>query len=204
MRTLKRLGALVVAGTVLFAMTGCKKKAKAHEGAKSAEELVTKVIDYINGDIKFKEVKDWIDWYGWVAYYIGDKTGIECDFPTVRAVIDDLEEGPDYIKKHHKEFAEAYEDATGDEINKKDLKKYIEYKKEIDDLTKDDEEEIYEQFREFAPYDNEFDEDNLYEREDSDFGSYSIPIDDEEYHYLEIQYYIDDGKYVCFGINYVC
>lgn len=204
MKTLKRIGALVVAGAVLFAMTGCKKKSKSHDGADSVEELVTKVIDYINGDIKFKEVKDWIDWYGWIAYYIGDHTGIECDFPTVRAVIDDLEEGPDYIKKHHKEFAEAYEDATGREINEDDLERYIEFKEEIDGYLKVDEEAIYEQFKEFAPYDNEFDEDNLHEHDDRGFGRYIIPIDDEEYHYLEIQYYVDDGKYICFGINYVC
>ena len=203
MKTLKKVGALVLASVMLVSISGCKKKAKAREGAKSAEELVTKVIDYINGDIKFKEVKDWIDWYGWIAYYIGDHTGIDCDFNTVREAVDDLEEGPDYIKKHHKEFAEAYEDATGREINEEDLERYIEFKEEIDGYLKADEESIYEQFREFAPYDNEFDEDNLYEREDSDFGSYSIPIDDEDYHYLEIQYYIDDGKYICFGINYV-
>ena len=204
MKTLKRLGALVLASVMLVSVSGCKKKAKAHEGAKSAEELVTKVIDYINGDIKFKEVKDWIDWYGWIAYYIGDHTGIECDFSTVRAVIDDLEEGPDYIKKHHKEFAEAYEDATGREISEDDLERYVEFKEEIDGYLKAGEEAIYEQFKEFAPYDNEFDEDNLNEHEDRGFGNYSIPIDDEEYHYLEIQYYVDDGKYICFGINYVC
>ena len=123
MKTLKRIGALVAAVAVLLAMAGCKKTRKAHDGADSAEELLTKVIDFLNGDIQYKEVENWFDWYGCIAYEIINDTGIKCDFFTVRDVIDDLQEDPEYIREHHKEFAEAFEKATGHGIEKpEDLK----------------------------------------------------------------------------------
>ena len=204
MNALKKVGALFLASVMIFSMAGCKKKSKSQDGAKSAEELVTKIVDAINGDIKYSKVEKWIDWYGWIAYYMIDQTRIDCDFLVLRDAVEDLDKGVDYLKKHHKEFAEAWEEATGNSLKKKDLREYLEFKGDIDELLESGDDEILEQFRKFAPYELEFDEDNIHERDEYDIGYYSIKIDDEYYRSLEIHYYInDDGKYVCYGINYV-
>ena len=203
MKTLKRAGALILASVMLFSLAGCKKK-KGHAGAKSEEELVTKVIDAINGDIEYSEVEEWMDWYGWLAYRLMERTGMECDFDTAYSVVEDMDEDVDYIKKNHKEFVEAWEEENDDKFTKNSLRPFREYKAEIDKYLEKGGDAILEQFRMFAPYDNEFDEDNLHVLEDYDIGHYSIKIDDEEYHALEIQYYKRDGKFVCYGVNFVC
>lgn len=159
MNALKKVGALLLASVMIFSMAGCKKS-KSQDGAKSAEELVTKIVDAINGDIKYSKVEKWIDWYGWIAYYMIDQTRIDCDFQVLRDAVEDLDKGVDYLKKHHKEFAEAWEEATGNALKKKDLREYLEFKGEIDEL---------------------------------------LESGDDEIHY----YINDDGKYVCYGINYV-
>ena len=104
MRTLKRIGALVAAVTVLLAMTGCKKKRTGHDGAKSAEELVTKVLEVINNDAKYSEIEDWMDWYGWIAFRLMEETDMKCDLPTCKAVVEDLDKDSDYIYEHHRDF----------------------------------------------------------------------------------------------------
>ena len=60
MRTLKRVGAMVLTAVMLFSFVGCKKKQKGHDGAKSVQELVTKVVGVINGDIKYSEIESWM------------------------------------------------------------------------------------------------------------------------------------------------
>ena len=204
MKTLKRIGALVLASVMLFSLAGCKKKSKGHDGAKSEEELVTKVIDAINGDIKYKDIEDWMDWDAWIAFRLMEKTDMECDFDTAYDVIGDLDKDTDYIKKHHKKFAKAWEESHGEEFDKKSLRTIIEWKEEIDKYLEKGGDTILDQFRQFAPYDNEYDEDNLHVLEEYNMGHYSVHIDDDEYHALEIQYYIKDGKYICYGINFVC
>ena len=201
MRTLKRIGALVAAVTVLLAMTGCKKK-KAR-GAKSAEELVTAVLEVINKDAEYSEVEDWMDWYAWLAVRLMERTDMKCDLPTCKAVVEDLDEGSDYINKHHKEFAKAWEEAEDYKFDEKTLSQYVRYRDQIDEYMKAGGDFILEQFREFAPYDTDFDRDNLHEDKKHDVGYYNIEIDDEDYHAIEIHYYIEDGKYICYGVNFV-
>lgn len=203
MKTLKRIGALVAAVAVLLAMAGCKKTRKAHDGADSAEELLTKVIDFLNGDIQYKEVENWFDWYGCIAYEIINDTGIKCDFFTVRDVIDDLQEDPEYIREHHKEFAEAFEKATGHGIEKPALDRYIRIKKDIDDFLGQGEDKMFEEFRELAPYDNQIDKNRIHEDKNIGYGYYEIPIGVSFYVALDIYYYIDDGKYVCSRIDFL-
>ena len=204
MKTIRRAAALLLASVMLVSMTGCKKKRKAHAGAKSAEELCTTVLEVLNDEEDYSEIEPWMDWYGWIAYYMVDQTGIDCDFVTVRDAVADLDEGADYIKKHHKAFAEAWEDATGKEISKKALKEYTEMKDQIDENLSDDPEYVLEEFKRFAPYDTDYDEEHLFEREEYQIGNYSIRTGDDFYIYLEIAYYIDDGNYVCYNINWVC
>jgi len=200
----KRVFAVFLAFVMLISFAGCEKKRKAHAGAKSVEELCTKVLEVLNDEEDYSEIEKWMDWYGWIAYYMYDQTGVDCDFVTIRNVIEDLDEGPDYIKKHHKEFSEAWEEATGKEISKKALKEYVEMKEEIDNALSDDPEAILDDYKRFAPYDTDFDEDNLHEREKYKIGHYSLRTGDDFYIYLEISYYIDDGNYVCYSINWVC
>ena len=202
-KTLKRVGALVVALTVLLAMTGCKKKKARGGGAKSAEELVTKVLEVINEDAKYSEIEDWMDWYAWIAYDLMERTDKKCDLPTCKAVVEDLDEGAGYIKKHHKDFANAWEDATGEELTQKLLSEYADMKREIDMIVKEDPESLLEEFLCFAPYETEFDEERVFEREEYNIGYYRVPTGDEFYRYLKINYYIDDGNYVFCGMNWV-
>ena len=201
MKTLKRIGALVAAVAVLLAMTGCKKK-KAR-GAKSAEELVTAVLEVINNDAKYSEIEDWMDWYAWLAVRLMERTDMKCDLPTCKAVVEDLDEGASYINKHHKEFAEAWEDAEDYKFDEKTISQYVRYRDQIDEYLKAGGDFILEQFREFAPYDTDFDRDNLHEDKKHDVGYYSIEIDDEDYHAIEIHYYIEEGRYICYGVNFV-
>ena len=52
MKTLKIFGALVLASVMLFSVFGCKKKAKGHDGADSAEELLLSDMFELAGNWK--------------------------------------------------------------------------------------------------------------------------------------------------------
>lgn len=203
MRTLKRIGALVAAVTVLLAMTGCKKKEA--RGAKSAEELVTTVLEVINEDAEYSEIEDWMDWYGWIAFRLMEETDMKCDLPTCKAVVEDLDKDSDYIYEHHKDFVVTWKDANHENFDDDcySLVAWKLYKSQIDEYLKAGGDFILEQFREFAPYDTDFDRDNLHEDKKHDVGYYSIEIDDENYHAIEIHYYIEDGRYICYSVNFV-
>ena len=206
MRTLKRVGAMVLTAVMLFSFVGCKKKQKGHDGAKSVQELVTKVVGVINGDIKYSEIESWMDWYAFVAFRMMEDTDMKCDLATAKAVVEDLDKDLDYIKKNHKKFVKAFEDAKGEELSEKKLRSYAKNKEYLDTELKPGGDAVMEQFRKFAPYDDKIDETRLDLFEEYGVGEYSIHIDDEDYHALEIQFYIDSesGKYVCYGVNYVC
>lgn len=203
MKTLKRVGALVAAVAVLLAMTGCKKKAKNHSGAKSAEELVTKVLEVINNDAKYSEIEDWMDWYGWIAFRLMEETDMKCDLSTCKAVVEDLDKDADYIYEHHRDFVVTWKDANHENFDDDSLIAWKLYKIQIDEYLKVGGDYILEQFRELAPYDTHFDEDNLHEKKEYNAGYYDVEIHDENYHALEIHYYIENGEYFCYCVNFV-
>ena len=203
MRTMKRVGALVLVLAVLLASSGCKHKRKAHAGASSVEELATNVLKVINGEEEYSKIADWMDWYGAIGVRMVADIGIECDFLTARDVVEDLDEGAGYIKKHHKDFAKAWKEKKGKEITQNSLSAYANLKKKIDDAVATNPDEIYEEFKQFAPYDTTFDPERVFERPEYNIGHYSVRTGDETLHHLEINYYIDEGNYVCYGMNWV-
>ena len=203
MNTLKRIGALVLAVAVLFAMTGCKKKREPHAGAASAEELCTNILKVINGEEEYSKIADWMDWYGTIGVYMVSNTGVECDFLTARDVVADLDEGAGYIKKHYKDFAKSWEEVKGKEITQNSLSEYAELKRQADEYAAKDPDKFFEEFRQFAPYDTKFDPERVFERPEYDFGHYSVRTGDETLYHLEINYYIDEGNYVCYGLQWV-
>lgn len=203
MNTMKRVGALVLVACMLFSVTSCKKKRKAHAGASSVEELATNVLKVINGEEEYSKIADWMDWYGAIGVRMVADIGLECDFFTARDVVADLDEGAGYIKKHYKDFAKSWEEVKGKEITQNSLSEYAELKRQVDEYAAKDPDEFFEGFREFAPYDTTFDPERVFEVPDSQFGHYSVRTGDETFHHLQINYYIDEGKYVCFGLQWV-
>ena len=195
----------MLAVTVLLAMTGCKKKKARGGGAKSAEELVTKVLEVINEDAEYSEIEDWMDWYGGIAFRLMRETDMKCDLPTCKAVVEDLDKDADYIYEHHRDFVVTWKDVNHKNFDDDcySLIAWKLYKIQINFDLKAGGDHILEQFREFAPYDTHFDEDNLHEKKEYNAGYYIIEIHDAYYLALEIHYYIENGEYFCYSVNFV-
>lgn len=203
MRTGKRIIVLLMTAVMLFSFAGCKKTKKSTE-ATSVEELVTKIIDTINKGKDYKEIEDWMDWDAWIV--LGgmpdlSKQGIS--FVQMRDVVEDLGKGKDldYITKNHKAFVTAWEEEKGQPFSEKDYDKLLDLKKDLDKELKQT--DIIAEFNAYAPYDDKYSESNNRLYDSGDCGCYSIAIDDEDYHALEIHYYIKDGKYIGICINFV-
>lgn len=202
MKRVKRAGGLLLAVVMLVSLTGCNVR-KHHAGAKSAEELCTKILMYLNEDEEYSEIEDWMDWSGIVAFEMIEQIKLDCDFSEICYAVGDFNNGAGYVKKHHKDFAEAWEDATGKELNQKGISIYADLKKSVDEEIADDPEAYLEDFMEFAPYDTDFDEGKLTERDDPELGWYRVRTGDDYYFYIEISYYVDGTSYVCYNIDWV-
>ncbi|MBO4496454.1 MAG: hypothetical protein J5752_11445 [Clostridiales bacterium] len=203
MRTGKRILALLMTAVMLFSIAGCKKTKKS-TGAKSVEELVTKIIDTINKGKDYKEIEDWMDWDAWVVLSaMPDLSKQGISFVEMRDVVEDIGKGKDldYITKNHKAFIKAWEEEKGHSFSEEDYDKLLKQKKELDEFMA--ESDVIAEFKPLAPYDDKYSESNNRLYDSGDCGCYSIDIDDEDYHALEIHYYIKDGKYIGICINFV-
>ena len=206
MRFGKRVMAGLLAGLMLLSFTGCKKKGKHRGGASSVEELVTKIISTINDeDGKYSDIEDCCNWYAILPSRVPALLEQDCSFSQLLDVVEDSENGVGYIKKHHKDFCKAWEEATGHEISEGDISRLAEMKKQVDKMSAEHYEENLQLWRKYTPFDSDFSEKYVNEMKNGDdtFGTYTV-TGRTGWDFLVIYYYVDDGKYICYEIQVLC